>query len=118
MSLCIGCFPPSQKFTQFLRAFIRDGPELYAPYCEERLNRTLKNGIRTQPPSWLELHATRNKTPISLSITLMDGSVRQIEVDSSSTAHEVVQQISTDVGITDPFGFAVFVQLYEKVCSK
>lgn len=42
LSLCVGCFPPSEKFEIYLRAFIRDGPELFAPYCEERLNRTLK----------------------------------------------------------------------------
>lgn len=75
----------------------------------------LKNGLRTQPPSWLELTATRTKSPIFLQITLMDGSVRQIEVDSSSTASEVVLQIAKSVGISDPFGFAIFIKLYDKV---
>jgi myosin-7 len=55
LSLCVGCFAPSDKFVKYLRAFIRDGPPGYAPYCEERLGRTFNNGTRNQPPSWLEL---------------------------------------------------------------
>lgn len=42
LSLCVGCFPPSDRFKQYLRAFLKSGPELYAPYCEQRLFRTLK----------------------------------------------------------------------------
>ena len=55
LSLCVGCFAPSDKFVKHLRSFIRDGPPGYAPYCEERLKRTFNNGTRNQPPSWLEL---------------------------------------------------------------
>ncbi|XP_010155275.1 PREDICTED: unconventional myosin-VIIa, partial [Eurypyga helias] len=55
MSLCVGCFAPSEKFVKYLRNFINGGPPGYAPYCEERLRRTFANGTRTQPPSWLEL---------------------------------------------------------------
>lgn len=55
LSLCVGCFAPSEKFVSYLRAFIREGPPGYAPYCEDRLKRTFNNGTRNQPPSWLEL---------------------------------------------------------------
>jgi myosin VIIa len=55
LSLCVGCFAPSDKFVNYLRAFIREGPPGYAPYCEARLQRTFHNGTRNQPPSWLEL---------------------------------------------------------------
>ena len=55
LSLCVGCFAPSDKFDEYLRAFIREGPPGYAPYCEQRLTRTFNNGTRNQPPSWLEL---------------------------------------------------------------
>ncbi|KAJ6646193.1 Myosin-VIIa, partial [Pseudolycoriella hygida] len=109
LSLCLGCFPPSERFKQFLRAFLKGGPELYSEYCEQRFFRTLKNGLRTQPPSWLELQTTRTKAPIYLSITLMDGTTRPIEVDSASTAHEVVSQICRNLGIVDTFGFSIYV---------
>nr|CAD7412222.1 unnamed protein product [Timema cristinae] len=55
LSLCVGCFAPSDKFVEYLRAFIREGPRGYAPYCEQRLDRTFHNGTRKQPPSWVEL---------------------------------------------------------------
>lgn len=55
LSLCVGCFAPSEDFVKYLLSFIREGPPGYAPYCEERLKRTFANGTRNQPPSWLEL---------------------------------------------------------------
>ena len=76
LSLCVGCFAPSDKFVKHLRSFIRDGPPGYAPYCEERLKRTFNNGTRNQPPSWLELQATKSKKPIMLPITFMDGNTK------------------------------------------
>lgn len=72
VSLCVGCFAPSEKFVKYLRNFIHGGPPGYAPYCEERLRRTFVNGTRTQPPSWLELQATKSKKPIMLPVTFME----------------------------------------------
>lgn len=44
LSLCLGCFPPSELFEIYLRSFIRNGPQIYADYCENKLNRTIKVG--------------------------------------------------------------------------
>lgn len=117
LSLCVGCFPPSDKFLNYLRAFIRSGPPGYAPYCEGRLNRTFKNGARTQPPSWLELQATKNKDPIILQITFMDNSSQTVEVDSATTSEEICKQISTTLNLKDIFGFSLFITLFDKVMS-
>ncbi|CAH1185102.1 unnamed protein product [Phyllotreta striolata] len=117
LSLCNGCFPPSDRFANYLRSFIRSGPPRYAPYCEGRLNRTFVNGPRTQPPSWLELIATKNKEPINLEIKLMDGTSHTVEADSASTAEEILTQISTTLNLTDTFGYSIFVALDDKVMS-
>lgn len=117
LSLCIGCFPPSDKFVKYLRSFIRDGPPGYAPYCEGRLMRTFKNGPRTQPPSWLELQATKSKKPILLTVTLMDESLKTVQSDSASTSEEICQQIAENIGLTDTFGFSLYITLYDKVLS-
>lgn len=117
LSLCVGCFPPSERFVKYLRSFIRAGPPGYAPYCEGRLVRTFKNGPRTQPPSWLELQATKTKKPILLTVTLMDESIKTVQSDSASTSEEICQQIADNIGLTDTFGFSLYITLYDKVLS-
>lgn len=42
LSLCLGCFPPSDQLEIYLRAFIRNGPPIYSKHCENKLNRTIK----------------------------------------------------------------------------
>ncbi|KAI5635399.1 myosin head (motor domain) domain-containing protein [Phthorimaea operculella] len=117
LSLCVGCFPPSERFVKYLRSFIRSGPPGYAPYCEGRLVRTFKNGPRTQPPSWLELQATKTKKPMLLTVTLMDETMKTVQSDSATTSEEICQQIADSIGLKDMFGFSLYITLYDKVLS-
>ncbi|XP_036894283.1 unconventional myosin-VIIa isoform X5 [Sturnira hondurensis] len=117
MSLCVGCFAPSEKFVKFLRNFIHGGPPGYAPYCEERLRRTFVNGTRTQPPSWLELQATKSKKPIMLPVTFMDGTTKTLLTDSATTAKELCNALSDKISLKDRFGFSLYIALFDKVSS-
>ncbi|KAB0790860.1 hypothetical protein PPYR_14947 [Photinus pyralis] len=117
LSLCLGCFSPSERFVTYLRSFIRDGPPGYAPYCEGRLYRTFRNGLRSQPPSWLELQATKNKDAINLKVSFMDDEVRTIEVDSASTSAEVCHKIALSINLRDAFGFSLLISLGDMVMS-
>ncbi|XP_077205445.1 unconventional myosin-VIIb isoform X2 [Paroedura picta] len=117
LSLCLGSFPPSEKFVKFLLNFIRSGPSVYATYCAERLRRTYVNGARSEPPSWLELQETKNKKSIMLSVTLMNGSSITVSVDSASTAKEICQAIADKMKLKDTFGFSLYIALYDKVWS-
>uniref|UniRef100_A0AAX7SFB3 Myosin VIIAa n=1 Tax=Astatotilapia calliptera TaxID=8154 RepID=A0AAX7SFB3_ASTCA len=117
ISLCVGCFAPSDKFVKYLRNFISCGPPGYAPYCEERLRRTFVNGTRTQPPSWLELQATKSKKPIMLPVTFMDGTTKTLLTDSATTAKELCSALSDKINLRDRFGFSLYIALFDKVSS-
>ncbi|XP_076871226.1 unconventional myosin-VIIb [Brachyhypopomus gauderio] len=115
LSLCLGIFPPTERFIKYLQSFIRLGPVGYAPYCAERLRRTVANGVRGEPPSWLELQATKTKKAMAISVTLMDGRTISLPVDSASTSKEICEVLSQKVKLQDNFGFSLYVALYDKV---
>ncbi|XP_026051993.1 unconventional myosin-VIIa [Carassius auratus] len=117
LSLCVGCFAPSENFVKFLRTFINSSPPGYAPYCEERLRRTFANKTRTQPPSWLELQATKSKKPIMLPVTFMDGTTKTLLTDSATTAEELCNALSDKIALKDRFGFSLYIALFDKVSS-
>ncbi|KAJ8279441.1 hypothetical protein COCON_G00065070, partial [Conger conger] len=117
LSICFGIFPPTERFLKYLQNFIRSGPSGYAPYCAERLRRTAANGVRGEPPSWLELQATKTKRPMVVSVTLMDGRTISIPVDSATTSREISQFLAQKVKLKDTFGFSVYVAIYDKVWS-
>ncbi|KAG8233488.1 hypothetical protein J437_LFUL013737, partial [Ladona fulva] len=117
LSLCVGCFAPSELFVKYLRNFIQEGPPGYAPYCHNRLMRTFKNGTRSQPPSYLELQATKSKKPILLAVTFMDGQTKTVRADSASSANEICTQLCKEIKLKDSFGFSLFITLFDKVSS-
>ncbi|KAM9378838.1 unconventional myosin-VIIb [Phaethornis superciliosus] len=117
LSLCLGCFPPSDTFVKYLLNFIHHGPSGYAPYCAERLRRTYVNGARTEPPSWLELQATKQKKPIVFNVTLMNGQSITVPADSASIAKEICQFIADKTKLRDVFGFSLYIAVFDKVWS-
>lgn len=117
LSLCIGCFPPSENFEMYLRQFIREGPDLYAPYCETRLDRTVQNGARKQPPSLMELRSCKTTDPIVTTINFMNEASVQLEIDSASTSEEVCIAVAKAINLRDLLGFSLFITIQNKVMT-
>lgn len=59
LSLCVGCFAPSERFLPYLQCFIREncpiGATRFSAYIENTLKRTLANGTRDYPPNYVEI---------------------------------------------------------------
>lgn len=117
LSLCIGCFPPSENFVLYLREFIRNGPQLYATYLETRLDRTIQNGSRKQPPSLIELKNCKTTQPIIVTVNLMNEASVQLEIDSASTSEEVCVAVARAIDLKDLLGFSLFITIMNKVMT-
>ncbi|XP_006876269.1 PREDICTED: unconventional myosin-VIIb [Chrysochloris asiatica] len=117
LSLCLGCFPPSEKFMKYLLNFIGKGPAGYGPFCAERLRRTCVNGARVEPPTWLELQAVKSKKHIPIHVILVTGETLTFMADSASTAREVCLHIACKQGLSDHLGFSLHVAVYSKFWS-
>lgn len=117
LSLCLGCFAPSETFAKYLMNFIQNGPDSTVNYCMKRLRRTIKNGTRHQPPSWLELQAVKFKRHLMLPITFMDGNTKTLLADSATTSKELCEELAKKIDLRDPFGFSLYIALFDKVSS-
>ncbi|KAG8445369.1 hypothetical protein GDO86_010234 [Hymenochirus boettgeri] len=117
MSLCLVCFPPSDKFLKYLWNFIRSSRMTYSSMCIKQLNRTLANGVRSEPPSWFELQAIKGAGTWSVPIHLMTGRILNIEIDSATSARELCKSIAKELQLKDSFGFSVYISVYDKAWS-
>ncbi|XP_017403914.1 unconventional myosin-VIIb isoform X2 [Cebus imitator] len=117
LSLCLGCFPPSERLMKYLLNFISQGPATYGPFCAERLRRTYANGVRVEPPTWLELQAVKSKKHIPIQVILATGESLTVPVDSASTSREVCMHIAHKQGLSDHLGFSLQVAVYDKFWS-
>ncbi|XP_033838555.1 unconventional myosin-VIIa-like [Periophthalmus magnuspinnatus] len=117
LSICLGIFPPTELFMQYLETFIRRGPDGYREYCSQRLKRIKTNGERKELACWIELEAARSKKPIDTSVLLMNDQTVKVSLDSASTSAEVCQTVANQIDLTDTYGFSLYMNFEEKTWS-
>ncbi|KAI6208172.1 hypothetical protein M3Y96_00086700 [Aphelenchoides besseyi] len=112
LSVCAGCFLPSNELLNVVRQFIsRAKSKELAEFVKHRLDRCALNGVRRQPPAKTELDAIKRTRPLNSEVTLTNGERIPIEIDSSKSAREICIQVSKAANLSDRFGFALFVTM-------
>ncbi|XP_018419003.1 PREDICTED: unconventional myosin-VIIb [Nanorana parkeri] len=117
LSLCLACFPPTEKFIKYLQNFIRGKQIAHSAVCMKQLTRVMANGARSEPPSWLELQQMKGAASLEIPIKIMNGETVVIQSDSATNAKEVCRSISQELKLTDTFGFSIYISIYDKVWS-
>ncbi|VIO88002.1 Uncharacterized protein BM_BM5723 [Brugia malayi] len=119
LSLCLGCFTPTDRFLPYLQCFIRQSCPTgrFAEYIESKLKRTLSNGTRNYPPNSVEIQASKMRKPVSIHITFMDGTIITVCADSATTSREICDELAESISLKDSFGFSLYIAYFDKVVS-
>ncbi|XP_048588923.1 unconventional myosin-VIIa isoform X2 [Nematostella vectensis] len=116
MGILCGVFPPSDQFLNYLKNFIlTEATEHVAEFCISRLRRTVERTNRKQPPSWIEMQASRRAENIVLPVTLMDGATLDCEVDANSTFKELCESIREKLGLKSIYGFSIYIAAVDQI---
>uniref|UniRef100_A0A2K6BQI3 Unconventional myosin-VIIa n=1 Tax=Macaca nemestrina TaxID=9545 RepID=A0A2K6BQI3_MACNE len=102
VSLCVGCFAPSEKFVKV---------------GSQGLQRAWSQGLPGHPPLSPIFLATKSKKPIMLPVTFMDGTTKTLLTDSATTAKELCNALADKISLKDRFGFSLYIALFDKVSS-
>ncbi|XP_044146623.1 unconventional myosin-VIIb isoform X2 [Bufo gargarizans] len=117
LSLCLGCFAPTEKFTKYLQNFIRGRQIAHSSVCMKQLIRTIANGARSQPPSWLELQALKGSASLEVPVKIMTGETLVIQADSATSAKELCRNVAQKLKMKNAFGFSIYISIYDQVWS-
>lgn len=111
MSHCLSCFQPGVALNKYLIKFISDNTEGLTR--ELLMKKLLRNGSTLQvppcrlfPPSWLEWRAASKLCDMAIGLTLADGVMQTVAIDSWTTCEEAAGLAVSTVGIPS-YGWTV-----------
>eukprot|EP00049_Salpingoeca_infusionum_P023010 m.9938 g.9938 ORF g.9938 m.9938 type:complete len:618 (-) comp5507_c0_seq1:462-2315(-) len=108
LSLCVGCFLPTDAFLPILKFFVSRGPPKYRDFVHSVLLRTEKNGTRKHPPTAVEMMMAFTKEPVKFMLHFYVGS-HEVQCDAQSTYRELLAQVAQSELYTREAGFGVYI---------
>ncbi|XP_045475987.1 unconventional myosin-XV isoform X2 [Harmonia axyridis] len=109
MAHCLSCFQPSPPLSKYLLKFISDHASAnYKEILERKLLRGLQKAphARALPPTLLEWRTTKQRNNMALTLSLPDGNLSTVHIDSWITCEEAANLAISDLGIL-PSGWSV-----------
>ncbi|KAH9512784.1 hypothetical protein Btru_038182 [Bulinus truncatus] len=119
MWLAVGLCEPSATLLKELKLFLstRSNKSLAAD-CLRRLERRSNKKARKLPPHLEEVEAVQQKIlMISHEVHFPNGSDEMFEIDSSTSANELCQEIAKFLGLKSADGFSLYVQIMDRFLS-
>uniref|UniRef100_A0A8C5A5F3 Myosin VIIBb n=1 Tax=Gadus morhua TaxID=8049 RepID=A0A8C5A5F3_GADMO len=114
--LCTGLFPPSNSLAKHAHRFLKSRPrDPLASDCLKRLQNILRSP-RQHPPHYAEVDAIhRNSTQIYHKVTFPNEADELFEVTSTTTIRDLCSTIATQLNLSSPDGYGLFMKTAVKV---
>lgn len=118
MWLVTGVFACGQQLMKELVEFLKTRPHPIAKECLKRVFKTHKSGPRMYTPYMVEVEAIQHRSmQIYHKVYFPDDTDEAFEVDSSTRAAELCEQIAGRLELKNSDGFSLFVKIVDKVFS-
>ncbi|XP_059913806.1 unconventional myosin-VIIa-like isoform X2 [Gadus macrocephalus] len=117
--LCTGLFPPSNSLAKHAHRFLKSRPrDPLASDCLKRLQNILSLEPRQHPPHYAEVDAIhRNSTQIYHKVTFPNEADELFEVTSTTTIRDLCSTIATQLNLSSPDGYGLFMKTAVKVSN-
>lgn len=118
MWLATGNFVCGQTLLKELVEFLKTRPHPIAKECLKRVFKTQKKGPRLYPPYVVEVEAIQHRSmQIYHKVYFPDDTDEAFEVESSTKARDLCEQITGRLNLKNSDGFSLFVKIADKVFS-
>lgn len=116
MWLATGVMLPSTGLLKELLDFLKTRTNPLAVESLQRVQKTMRNGVRQHPPYIIEVEAIRYRTmQIYHKIYFPDDTDEAFEIESSTKAKHLCESIANRLELKSSDGFSLFVKILDKV---
>lgn len=118
MWLATGLFIPSQALLKELQEFLKTRPHPVAKDSLQRVQKTMRSGMRKFPPYIVEVESVRKRTiQIYHKIYFPDDTDEAFQIESSMKAKDLIELVTKSFKMKSSEGFSLFVKIGDKVIS-